>query len=76
MKISTAIIVACVAMLGAADMAFARPHSHFKHHRPAKAAIHNNQSQGGVSVSTGDVNGDGTNDVAVAPKPRKPKSAK
>jgi len=72
MKIRTAIVVACVATLGLADLAIARNTSghrpHAKRHTLAKAAIHSRKAKtgSGVTVSTGDVNGDGTSDVVTS----------
>jgi hypothetical protein len=68
MKTRTAIVAACVAALGLACLATDRSASartrHVKHHRPAKAAIHVYRTKTkGVTTSTGDVNGDGVDDL-------------
>lgn len=64
-KIRAVIAVACLAVFGFAQLAEARSHHPRKH--VAKKAF-KSRSQG-VSVSTGDVTGDGTSDVAVTTKP-------
>lgn len=85
MKIRTAIVAACVAALGLADFATAQSasarttRSHAKRHHLAKAAIihaRKAKSGSGVTVSTGDVNGDGTSDVVTSGGGRKNKPAK
>lgn len=72
MKIRTAIAIGCLAMFGFVQVADARPHR-VRHHA-AKKVAKTRANTGGTSVSTGDVNGDGTSDVLVTSKPkRKPK---
>ena len=65
---------ACLISAGliAAPIAEARPGSQSKHHVARKTIKKKGQS-GGVTVSTQDVDGDGTGDVVVVspPKPRK-----
>jgi hypothetical protein len=65
MKFRTAIAIGCLALFGFVQTADARRH-HVKHH-----VVKTHVNTGGTSVSTTDVNGDGTSDViATKPKPK------